>query len=208
MIRYITVSVSAFALVVMFAVAQGNTPAPKKDQEAQKEPDKKPDDRDLKKEPAKQPDDRDLEKKPKEEPAEDPKEILKRINDNLDGLGKKLGDDKKTDVKDEPKAKGVLPKYYKSLGLTDEQKQTVYKVQTKFNGEIEKLQKKIDDLKAERNAEVEKVLTKTQLDRLKELKLGEKKDSTTKDKDAKDKDSTTKDKDAKDKDKEKDKKDK
>src|ERR1700722_10093670 len=109
-----------------------------------------------------------------------------------------VGDDKKTDAKDEPKAKGVLPKYYKSLGLTDEQKQSVYKVQAKFNGEIEKLQKKIDDLKNERNTEVEKVLTKTQLDRLKELKLGEKKDSTTKDKDAKDKDA--KDKDTKDKD--------
>src|SRR5262249_52350477 len=74
-------------------------------------------------------------------------------------------DDKKPDEKkpdDPPKAKGVLPQNWKQLGLTKDQVTEVYKVQSKFNSEIDKLKAKIDALKAEEKVELEKILTDEQ----------------------------------------------
>jgi hypothetical protein len=96
---------------------------------------------------------------------------------------KKTGDTKV----DEPKLKGQLPPGYKKLGLSDEQVQAIYKKQADYHAKIEEHQKAITALKAELKVEEEKVLTKAQKDRLKELR---------------DKDST---KDTPDKDKDKDK---
>ena len=50
-------------------------------------------------------------------------------------------DEKKPDEKkpDDPKPKGMLPQNWKLLGLTKDQVTDVYKVQTKYNAEIDKL---------------------------------------------------------------------
>jgi Spy/CpxP family protein refolding chaperone len=82
-----------------------------------------------------------------------------------------IGEDKKPDPKDpDPKLKGTLPKNYKQLGLSDEQKQAIFKVHDRYQAKIEDLEKKIKELKGEREVGYEKVLTKAQLDRLKELR--------------------------------------
>src|SRR5262249_230630 len=88
-------------------------------------------------------------------------------------------DDKKPDEKkpdDPPKAKGVLPQNWKAVGLTKDQVTEVYKVQSKFNSEIDKLKAKIDALKAEEKVELEKILTDEQKRKLREIKTGEKPD--------------------------------
>jgi Spy/CpxP family protein refolding chaperone len=77
-------------------------------------------------------------------------------------------DDKK---KEEPpaKAKGMLPPNWKKLGLTDAQVQDIYKVQNKYDAEIDKLQAKIDELKASRTKDMQAVLTPEQKKRLAEI---------------------------------------
>src|SRR4051794_13881674 len=86
-----------------------------------------------------------------------------------------IGDDKKPDTKDpDTKLRGFLPKYFKQVGISDDQKQAVYRVQAKYDTKLAELQKKIKDLKAEEMLECEKVLTKAQMERLKELRAGEK----------------------------------
>lgn len=77
-----------------------------------------------------------------------------------------------SDSKSEGKARGVLPQHYRQLGLSDEQRQTIYKIQNEYSDKIDDLQKKIDDMKAERNAKYLKALTKAQRDRLEEIKKG------------------------------------
>jgi Spy/CpxP family protein refolding chaperone len=76
--------------------------------------------------------------------------------------------------KDDPavKAKGMLPNNWKKLGLTDAQVQDVYKIQGKYNGEIDKLEAKIAELKATRDKELKTVLTPEQKKRLEEILIG------------------------------------
>lgn len=88
-------------------------------------------------------------------------------------------DDKKPDTakiekKDEPaaKAKGVLPQNWKKLGLTDDQVQRIYKVQNKYDDEIDKLQARIDDLKASKTKDSKAILTAEQKKRLEEILIG------------------------------------
>ena len=85
-----------------------------------------------------------------------------------------FGQEKKDPPKTEPKAKGFLPQNWGKLGLTDAQKQDVYKVQAKYRDEIDKLQAKIDDLKATQKKDMEKVLTDEQKKRLREILTGDK----------------------------------
>jgi TolA-binding protein len=82
----------------------------------------------------------------------------------------------------ESKARGVLPQHYRQLALSDEQRQTIYKIQNEYSDKIDDLQKKIDDMKAERNAKYLKSLTKAQRDRLEEIKKGAEKEEKEKDK--------------------------
>jgi hypothetical protein len=79
------------------------------------------------------------------------------------------GQDKKDDT---TKVKGVLPANWGKLGLSDEQKQKVYKVQADYGDKIAALEKQIKDLKAQEKTEMEKVLTDAQKARLKEILLG------------------------------------
>jgi hypothetical protein len=81
-------------------------------------------------------------------------------------------------VKEEPptKAKGTLPPNWKKVGLTDAQVQDIYKVQNKYDAEIDKLQAKIDELKANRTKDMQAVLTADQKKRLAEIVGGKDKD--------------------------------
>lgn len=87
-----------------------------------------------------------------------------------------VGQDKKADDKkpDEPKVKGFLPQNWGKLGLSADQKQDIYRIQAKYNAEIDSLKAKIDKLKEEEKAAMEKVLTDEQKKKLKEIKSGEK----------------------------------
>jgi peptidoglycan hydrolase CwlO-like protein len=82
--------------------------------------------------------------------------------------------DVKKDVKNEPptKAKGTLPPNWKKIGLTDTQVQDIYKVQNKYNDEIDKLEAKIKELKSSRDKEMKAVLTPEQKKRLDEILTG------------------------------------
>lgn len=81
--------------------------------------------------------------------------------------GKKPADPKR----DDPPAKyrGTLPQNWKKLGLTDDQTQKVYKIQAKYNEQIDKLEEQIRDLKAEMYKKRGEVLTAEQKKRLEEL---------------------------------------
>jgi len=86
--------------------------------------------------------------------------------------GWSIGDDKKTtdDKKDPPaKLRGMLPANWGKLGLTDEQKQKVYKVQKDYGEKIDKLEAEIKKIDDEMKAERYKILTDAQKARLKEI---------------------------------------
>ncbi|MCE9562197.1 MAG: hypothetical protein K8U57_09100 [Planctomycetes bacterium] len=76
--------------------------------------------------------------------------------------------------KDDPpvKAKGVLPNNWKKIGLTEDQVQTIYKIQGKYNDEIDKLEAKIKELKATKDKELKAVLTADQKKKLEEILVG------------------------------------
>ena len=86
-------------------------------------------------------------------------------------------DDKKEDVKKDeakkevvvPKGRGQLPTYWAQLGLTDLQKQSVYKIQGKYNEESDKLELQIKEIKTKMAEERSKVLTPEQKTRLEDI---------------------------------------
>ncbi len=75
----------------------------------------------------------------------------------------------KVDPKAETKAKGQLPQNWKQLGLSDDQTQKVYKIQAKYNDDIDKLEAQIKDMKAKMSKERGEVLTPEQKKRLEEI---------------------------------------
>ncbi len=85
-------------------------------------------------------------------------------------------DEKKPDKKpDDPvKVTGHLPPNWAKIGLTNDQKQDIYKLNLKYTTKIDKLKAEIEALKAEEDTERYKVLTDDQKKKLKEIKLGEK----------------------------------
>ncbi len=88
-------------------------------------------------------------------------------------------DDPKSARKDEPsgRVKGQLPPQWGKLGLTDDQKQKVYKIQAKYRDEISKLEEQIKELRGKMAKEQYEVLTpdqKKRLDELRSAKPGEK----------------------------------
>lgn len=87
--------------------------------------------------------------------------------------GASVGQDKgkKDDPPKEPvtKYKGQLPQNWKKLGLTDDQTQKVYKINAKYNEQIDALEAKIAELKGKRDKERFEVLTDGQRKRLAEL---------------------------------------
>ncbi len=82
---------------------------------------------------------------------------------------------KKEDAKkDDPpaKAKGMLPPNWKKIGLSEDQVQNIYKIQGKYNDEIDKLEAKIKDLKATKDKELKAVLSADQKKKLEEILVG------------------------------------
>jgi|SRR5208282_399155 len=71
------------------------------------------------------------------------------------------------------KAKGTLPQNWKKLGLTDDQVQKVYRIETDYREKIGVLEAKIKQLKDEQKMQMEGILTDAQKARLKEIRSGE-----------------------------------
>lgn len=90
------------------------------------------------------------------------------------GQDTKTQDPKKDAKKDEPpvKAKGFLPQNWGKIGLTEDQKQDVYKIQSKHNSEIDKLEAKIKEIKGSRDKEMKAVLNADQKKKLDEILTG------------------------------------
>jgi Spy/CpxP family protein refolding chaperone len=79
------------------------------------------------------------------------------------------------DKKDAPtKGKGAMPTFFKSLGLSEEQKDKVRKVHTEFSDKIADLKAKIKDLEQEEKAEYDRILTEDQRKRYREAILASK----------------------------------
>jgi hypothetical protein len=85
-----------------------------------------------------------------------------------------LGQEAKKDEKKDPpvKAKGMLPPNWGRIGLSDDQKQTIYKIQGKYGEEIDKLEAKLKELRTTRDKEMKGVLTAEQKKRLEEILIG------------------------------------
>ncbi len=61
-----------------------------------------------------------------------------------------------------PDAEHRVPPYFGALNLTEEQKESIYKIQGKYLPQIQELEKKAEDLREKRMLEVEDVLTAPQ----------------------------------------------
>jgi len=79
--------------------------------------------------------------------------------------------DKETERDAQPKnkLKGRLPNNYGKIGVTSEQRQKIYKIQAKYRDQMEVLQKQLQDLRKQRDAEVHGVLTDKQKKLLSDL---------------------------------------
>ncbi len=73
-----------------------------------------------------------------------------------------------------PKLKGMLPPNYGKLGLSEEQKQAIFKADAEFDAKIADAEAKIKQLKNDKRQAIEKVLTAQQKEQLKKILLGEK----------------------------------
>jgi hypothetical protein len=82
----------------------------------------------------------------------------------LVGAGTSQDAKKDKDAKKEGKVKGMLPAGFKDLGLSAEQVQKIYTVQTEYNMKIADLTKQINELKSKRSKEEFNVLTPAQRD--------------------------------------------
>jgi Spy/CpxP family protein refolding chaperone len=87
--------------------------------------------------------------------------------DGLHGQAKK--DDKKEEA---PTIKGVLPPNFGKIGLSEEQKQKIYKIQADARTKLLELQKKLDELKGKEKEDMLSVLTDEQKKKLKEILEG------------------------------------
>lgn len=68
--------------------------------------------------------------------------------------------------------RGQLPANWRQLGLSKDQVRKIYTVQTEYRGKIADLQQQIAKLKTQERAELEKVLTPAQKERLREILAG------------------------------------
>ena len=116
----------------------------------------------------------------------------------LSGVGSRAADDPKQPT---TKFRGQLYAKWRELGLTDEQKQRIYKIQSEYRIKIDELDKKIKALRREERSKAEEVLTAAQKARLKELLSGAPEPTKDKTEPAKDKPAPLKDKGGPSKDK-------
>lgn len=72
--------------------------------------------------------------------------------------------------REEPKKlRGRLPRNYGKLGVSQEQRRTIYSIQEKYRSQIEDLEKQLAALESQRDRDIAAVLTEGQKVRLKEL---------------------------------------
>jgi Spy/CpxP family protein refolding chaperone len=74
--------------------------------------------------------------------------------------------------KEETKVKGFLPQNWAKIGLTDDQKQAIYKIQAKYGSDIDKLEAKVKELKGTRDQVMKGVLSADQKKKLEEILTG------------------------------------
>jgi len=67
------------------------------------------------------------------------------------------------------KARGRVPNHYGKLGLSSEQKETIYDVQAKYRAQIEALEQEVADLEQQQSIEITEVLTDDQRQSLKKI---------------------------------------
>jgi hypothetical protein len=82
-----------------------------------------------------------------------------------------LGEDKKS-AKEPIIVSKRLPTHYKDLGLSQKQKNQIYRIHGKYQTEIQELYDKIKELRAQEKVDCERVLTPAQKARLRELLVG------------------------------------
>ncbi len=63
-----------------------------------------------------------------------------------------------------------LPTYFGKLGVSEKQRETLYEIRDRYDVKIAELQRQIDQLTAQRDADMEAALTQGQKLRLKELR--------------------------------------
>jgi len=83
-----------------------------------------------------------------------------------------VGQDAKKNDNPPVKIKGMLPANWSKIGLTNDQKQEIYKIQGKYGSEIDKLEAKIKELKSSRDKEMKAVLSADQKKRLDDVLTG------------------------------------
>ena len=80
--------------------------------------------------------------------------------------------DKEKDRDNEvPPARGVLPANWGKIGLEQEQKNKIYKIQADYKAKIEPLENQLRELRAKEKTELEAVLTDQQKAKYKEIIL-------------------------------------
>src|SRR5262249_277890 len=78
-------------------------------------------------------------------------------------------------VKETPKPTGAkaakprLPRYYGKLSLNDSQREKIYGIQSKYDADIDKIEKQLAELKSRQEAECRKILNADQKKLLTEL---------------------------------------
>jgi Spy/CpxP family protein refolding chaperone len=77
------------------------------------------------------------------------------------------------------KIKGILPAGWGKIGLSQEQKEKIYKIQADYKAKIKKLEDQVEELRAEMRAQERSVLTEEQK---RKLGLSDSKKSDSKDK--------------------------
>jgi hypothetical protein len=78
----------------------------------------------------------------------------------------------KPDDKEPVIVKASLPRYFKQLGLSADQKKKVFTVKAKYAEKVQELQRQLEALKDQEKTDLEAVLTTAQKERLKELRSG------------------------------------
>ena len=73
------------------------------------------------------------------------------------------------DAKKDGKARGSLPPNFGKLGLSEEQKQKIYTIQSDYKAKIDVLEKQLKDLKKKELDDMNKVLTADQRTQLRKI---------------------------------------
>lgn len=82
------------------------------------------------------------------------------------GAGAKEAGTKEAGAKE---TKRRLPRYYGKLGLSDTQREKIYGIQSKYDADLDKLEKQLAELKNKQDADCRKILTADQKKQLTEL---------------------------------------